>query len=283
MYYSDTRTPSLTFFDRWHHLLKGNFMQGKHNQHLNHLLHILVDQAMPYLIHHHCQQEFGFEGPDLKVKKHLDIKSCLRSITLLHISQASPEEGNQIFFVQSQSTVGVCYWVGLDTYNCESMSFPVIYFCKHICAVQNHFPEECKPVPRSMLAIHCADSLAADPRETDSDSNGDDESNEDERILPSPMTMINKLSKLAIRLQARPPTALPDYLQDFYKHLNCVVDDSSTLINQSSCGKKKVAPNQHSCTETAAMMNVRVKSKRKAHTDPYAGGEQPGKKAKPDA
>jgi hypothetical protein len=115
VYYLGTRSPSLTFFDRWHHLLKGKLMQGKHNQRLDHLLHILVDQAMPYFIHRHCQQEFGFEGPDLEVKKRLDIKSRLQSITLLQIPRASPEEGNQIFFVQSQSTVGVCYQVDLDT------------------------------------------------------------------------------------------------------------------------------------------------------------------------
>jgi hypothetical protein len=163
------------------------------------------------------------------------------------------------------------------------MSFPVICFCKHICAVQNHFPEECKPVPTSMLAIHCADSFAADPQETDSNSNGDDKSDEDECILPSPTTMINKLSKLTIRLQAHPPTALPDYLQDFYKHLDCIVDELEHSDQPILPWKKKVAPNQHSWTETVVVMNVRVKSKRKAHTNPYAGREQPGKKAKPDA
>ncbi|KAF8223086.1 hypothetical protein L208DRAFT_1210059, partial [Tricholoma matsutake] len=57
----------------WHHLLKGNFMQGKRNWCLDHLIHILIDQAVPYFIQRHHQQENGFEGPDLKVKKWIEI------------------------------------------------------------------------------------------------------------------------------------------------------------------------------------------------------------------
>lgn len=55
---------------------------------------------------------------------------------------------------------------------------------------------------------------------------------------------------------------------------------SSRLVLPS---KQKIAPNQHLWPKTAAVMGVAVKSKRKTHTDPYSGGERPGKKAKPDA
>lgn len=46
--------------------------------------------------------------------------------------------------------------------------------------------------------------------------------------------------------------------------------------------KKKIAPNQNSWPKTAVAMNVHVMSKQKTHTDPYAGGEHSGKKAKTD-
>ncbi|KAE9384491.1 hypothetical protein BT96DRAFT_950528 [Gymnopus androsaceus JB14] len=48
--------------------------------------------------------------------------------------------------------------------------------------------------------------------------------------------------------------------------------------------RKKVAPNQGSWRETANVMGVEVKgSKKRKHTDAYAGGEQLGSSAKPDA
>jgi hypothetical protein len=46
---------------------------------------------------------------------------------------------------------------------------------------------------------------------------------------------------------------------------------------------KKVAPNQHSWTETASVMGAAVKSKKRKNNDPYRGGERSGKKAHPDA
>ncbi|KAF8961834.1 hypothetical protein BDZ97DRAFT_1641064, partial [Flammula alnicola] len=55
--------------EAWHHLLKGNFMQGKRNRRLDHLIHILVDHAIPHFIHRHRRQEFGFEGGDLEVQE----------------------------------------------------------------------------------------------------------------------------------------------------------------------------------------------------------------------
>jgi hypothetical protein len=61
------------------------------------------------------------------------------------------------------------------------------------------------------------------------------------------------------------------------------MDNLSASDNVVLPSKKKIGPNQHSWTETASVMNVRVKSKRKIHTDPYGGGERSGKKAKPDA
>jgi hypothetical protein len=53
--------------EAWHHLLKGTFMQGKRNRRLDHLIHILVDQAIPHFIHKHRRQEFGFEVPSVVI------------------------------------------------------------------------------------------------------------------------------------------------------------------------------------------------------------------------
>ncbi|KAF9536364.1 hypothetical protein CPC08DRAFT_618050, partial [Agrocybe pediades] len=60
--------------EAWHHLLKGTFMEGKRNRRLDHLVHLLVDRAIPYFIHRHRRQELGFEGGDLEVQKRLEIE-----------------------------------------------------------------------------------------------------------------------------------------------------------------------------------------------------------------
>ncbi|KAF6756550.1 hypothetical protein DFP72DRAFT_769804, partial [Ephemerocybe angulata] len=56
----------------WHHLLKGKFMQGRRNCRMDHLIYILVRQAMPHFIQQHFAQEHGFAGGDL------EIQECLR-------------------------------------------------------------------------------------------------------------------------------------------------------------------------------------------------------------
>ncbi|KAJ6575590.1 hypothetical protein DFH09DRAFT_834273, partial [Mycena vulgaris] len=57
----------------WHHVLKSKFLQGKQNRRLDHLLSTLMDAALPYYALKQRRQEFGFEGPDIEVKKRQQI------------------------------------------------------------------------------------------------------------------------------------------------------------------------------------------------------------------
>ncbi|KAJ7744260.1 hypothetical protein DFH07DRAFT_723192, partial [Mycena maculata] len=54
--------------EAWHHLLKGDFLEGKCNRCLDHLIHALYDLAIPHSITRHHWQAMGFEGPDLGLK-----------------------------------------------------------------------------------------------------------------------------------------------------------------------------------------------------------------------
>ena len=54
-------------------MLKSKFLEGKQNQHVDHLLYVLLDLIMPYYVACGQCQEFGFEGPDLEVKKQKEI------------------------------------------------------------------------------------------------------------------------------------------------------------------------------------------------------------------
>jgi len=49
-------------------MLKSIWLDGKRNQRMDHLIHVLVNKFMPE-IEHHKQQTLGMEGPNLD-KKH---------------------------------------------------------------------------------------------------------------------------------------------------------------------------------------------------------------------
>ena len=181
------------------------------------------------------------------------------------------------------------YQVDLDSYDCTCISFPIIRFCKHICAVQKQFPETVKLIPHSALAIPPPSSPAHShiddenpnsvtvilDQATNSDSRNDD---------PDIIAEIgSKLQDLANRFCFNPPAELSESLHCFDQHLDKMISDLSTTSRAILPPRKKIAPNQNSWTETAAIMGVPVKSKRKTNTDPYCGGERSGKKAKPDA
>ncbi|KAJ7301690.1 hypothetical protein DFH08DRAFT_617371, partial [Mycena albidolilacea] len=42
---------------------------GKHNRHLDHLVHTLVQLVVPYYTLKQCHQDSNFEGPDIETKK----------------------------------------------------------------------------------------------------------------------------------------------------------------------------------------------------------------------
>ncbi|KAJ7140308.1 hypothetical protein C8R43DRAFT_1201380, partial [Mycena crocata] len=59
--------------EAWHHLLKGDFLEGKRNRRLDHLIHVLYEIVIPHFIARHRRQEMGFEGPDLELKHRLKV------------------------------------------------------------------------------------------------------------------------------------------------------------------------------------------------------------------
>ncbi|KAE9389420.1 hypothetical protein BT96DRAFT_834937, partial [Gymnopus androsaceus JB14] len=87
--------------------------------------------------HHHKRQDFGFEGLSIEVRKRKDVILRLQSITLNDI-----EAGNDhhTFSVISRSRPGVAYTVDMISYTCNCPDFPLINFCKHVCAIQRLFP-----------------------------------------------------------------------------------------------------------------------------------------------
>ena len=98
--------------------------------------------------------------------------------------------------------------------------------------------------------------------------------------------LVDKLQHLSVYIWLQCPTHLSLALQNLDNAINEAFADLGHAqdFNHVLPKQKKVAPNQHSWTETAEVMGARVKTKKPSkHTDPYSGKETSGKKAKPDA
>jgi hypothetical protein len=179
---------------------------------LDHLLHILTERAIPHFIAQHHRQELGFEGPDLELKRCTEVIEHATSINKSNIIISN----HSMFSIQSQSNSKIRYKVDIVAYHCTCLSFPTIHFCKHICAVQNHFPETVKAIPVS--------ALITDKPLDDDDSNivkivdtPPDPSNHDLDFVDD---MGAKLQELANQFRFHPPTMLSETLHDLDTQLN---------------------------------------------------------------
>jgi hypothetical protein len=247
--------------------LKGKFLQHKRNWQLDHLLYILTEKTIPYFIARHRWQDFGFEGPDLELRHYLEIEERAKAITKASIEPAKDGDSYQ---VPSQSEPGFWYHVNLDAYTCDCDGFHLISFCKHLSAVQTHFPP-----PFSAI--------------TSLPTGGPDLPDVDAPTKPASVTAndshdLIQIGRKLLELSSHGQT-LPHPDMDALLAIELNLDRALTKQGSISAlpTMVKVAPNQHSWSETAAVMGVKPKTKRKRHEDLYSGGQQSGKKAKADA
>ncbi|KAJ6463931.1 hypothetical protein C8R45DRAFT_840870, partial [Mycena sanguinolenta] len=266
--------------EAWHHVLKGFHMDGKRNRRVDQLIHTLINVALPNYIANHRAQQFGFHGPDLALQKRNSIHKQAKNITSEMIEEV---EVGRVFTVKSQSTPGLHYTVDLRAYTCEPCpSFPAISFCKHICAVEDHFPD--LVVPRSLPA-------ASQPWD---EIDGLQHTNQITEAVPSvPPTRMavteedtHLLHIILNKLQfiQRSKVTLPGPLTSSLRVLDDALGDVTNRAEILPATINKVAPNQGTASETASVMGTQRKgAKKRRNVDPYGGGEASGKLAKPDA
>src|SRR5713226_4082846 len=85
---------------RYHHVLKSIWLEGKRNQHMDHLIHMLVMEFLPNLKIHHRQQALGIEGLNLAKKCCEEILTCAPKTPLKRIQKSD----NSHFDMQSSSS-----------------------------------------------------------------------------------------------------------------------------------------------------------------------------------
>ncbi|KJA13627.1 hypothetical protein HYPSUDRAFT_117863, partial [Hypholoma sublateritium FD-334 SS-4] len=84
------------------------------------------------------RQVNGFDGPSLYFQSRL--KAIKRSQNISHNSIMTIDEAHGQYAVKSQSHSEMVYDIDMIAYTCTCLDFPAIRFCKHICAVQTHYP-----------------------------------------------------------------------------------------------------------------------------------------------
>ena len=259
--------------------MKGKFLEGKRNRRLDHLIYVLIHDVVPYFRARHHRQEFGFEGLDLEMKRRAEIDAVAPSFPLDHITEYEIDDEPGQFAVQSQSNPNITYHVDIEAYTCECASYSLIFYCKHLAAVQLHFYEELNLLPMDILFTTASNPLASSGSSNHIADAALTEPNPDLAVLAR---IPSKLQRLAVRTQLSPPQHMSDHL----RQLDCLLDLllAGSAQPQVLLKPKKVAPNQGSWSETASVMGAKAKTKRKTtHTDPYSGGQGSGKKAKIDA
>ncbi|KAJ7577777.1 hypothetical protein C8J56DRAFT_714490, partial [Mycena floridula] len=60
--------------EAWHHVLKSKFLEGKRNRRADFLVHILVNEVVPFYKLRERRQDDKFEGLDLEMKRRQAIK-----------------------------------------------------------------------------------------------------------------------------------------------------------------------------------------------------------------
>ncbi|KAJ7213504.1 hypothetical protein GGX14DRAFT_563824 [Mycena pura] len=147
--------------EAWHHVLKGKFLKHKRNHRINHLLHTLIREVIPYFSLRQRRQDGGFEGQDVEVAKRAEIET--EGAT--YVKEDIEHVHKKLYLVILKSRLEHQYEVDIAMYTCTCREFPLIKYCKHIAAVQHHFKEVFPSLP---LLSHC------ESVQQESDSSADD-------------------------------------------------------------------------------------------------------------
>ncbi|KAJ7900815.1 hypothetical protein B0H13DRAFT_1622250 [Mycena leptocephala] len=233
------------------------------------------------LIEAYRRQELGFEGPDIEVKKRQDIIKRSKVYSKEDIQQITDTK----FIVPSKSDPTKVYEVDIDTYTCTCLDYPLILYCKHLCAVQALFDEPGTPadgpaasphIPSLSTLNESAPSVAPTQPTLPVEPTGPSEP------TTHPFArLVEKLERLTARLRhPRKKDSQCSSLGDLEAAVDAMLleTDSGTVLPTA----QHLAPNKSSSwAQTREAMMPGVKTKKKPAGDPsYGAGVNSGSKAK---
>ena len=280
-------------------MLKDYHLDGKRNQHVDHLIHTLVNKMLPIYEDRHKRQKLRMQGPNLAEKRRKDILARAPETPLERIKEIAESR----FKVQSTSLEKL-YEVNLLTYTCTCLDFPRIKLCKHVAVVVHFFggrlevAELGPPAPVNASASEPEPDVPKSPAQEDGSA-------ANSKMCASLNSVVNDIFQLAHSiLETAPADPDPDMVKSLkmarsqLNAMQCNMNDNSSWLPE----KEQIAPNQLSWPPTAAHMGVKrgekhrgkvdsaltvehigVPKRKRTNDDPYGAGEDSGKRAKPDA
>jgi hypothetical protein len=189
--------------------------------------------------------------------------------------------------VRSQSNPSHTYEVDLSSYTCTCLDFPLISYCKHICAVQSLFEEDSPVVALGSKSIPISDPDTSPTPDIDPPALEDAVMLEPVYKPRAALTILaEKLERLAARLR-RPRTKesdLPD-LPNFNQLIDgmLLATDNGLILPSAQQVPPKTNGWRQTQTAMRVLPNVKtrpkpVDSNRDLH---YGGGAKSGSKVKP--
>ncbi|KAJ7061411.1 hypothetical protein C8F01DRAFT_930122, partial [Mycena amicta] len=85
---------------------------------MDHLIHVLIYDVVPFFVRKQHRHEMGFEGDDLQTKKRQKIVERAQAFMLKDINSPS------VYLVASKSRAGVSYTVNIDAWSCDCPDYP---------------------------------------------------------------------------------------------------------------------------------------------------------------
>ena len=279
--------------------MKSHFLDGKRNRRIDHVINVLVENMVPYYQNRHARQIVGLEGPDLAGQRHRQLMTGARGTARDSIQQFDSTQ----FHVASESRPGAYYEINLDQSTCNCPDFPRSRFCKHLAAINVHFPHLCKQESSPLQDTEFAGLLDLPERVHTPEVRRTSSPQESlQKLMQDIKQLSHQLDDKISDLTDESAPAVMEAVRSVKYSLTAAI--ASTQGSRALPNKEDVPPNQHSWMETAERMGTKrapkrrrpnehgltarcigiPKGKRKRlYTDPYAGGEQSGTRAKPDA
>lgn len=259
------------------------FLHGKRNRRLDYLIAVLIRDVGPYFAIRYHRNRLGFEGPTLEMRKHQDIETRGKAIPAASVVLVN----ENLLEVQSQTLATIKYEVTISPMMCNCPDFPLIQLCKHTYAARLHYPtlawdnnKESKLEFLQTTELVQEQPVYNSPTESATTSSSQ---------LQKTVAEISRLSH-SLSIHSLKPCALQRFDVEKLVIVESLLRDvllDSTLKQPCLPPAEHLPPNKRTKTETAEAYSRKVppeKTKRKSlHTDPYAGGERSGKKAKCDA
>ena len=245
---------------------------------------------MPEYHNQHERQVLGLEGPDLEAARRRQILASARNISRDSIRQISDAE----FSVASETHPDHLYRIDLTKSTCDCSDFPRIRHCKHIAAINVHFPQLYPKVdnhPEMQEHVHVPDlpkSTLRSQQETPEILLEDIDALYQQLCALSDRSALDlkalrsvKYSLSAAISSANGSRALPERAV-FNPRANLWDETTGVMGGSSKSPKRKRAPTGGN-TSTERIGAVKGKRVSKFGDEAYAAGERSGKRAKPDA